>query len=541
MFRRWLPLRSALGNSPGGLSGRVVIALLLTGLALSVAGDQAPANAEDAPAEFDWVSQFGTSERDEALGVGVDSSGTYVAGTTRGGLGSPNLGGFDAFVRKYDHTGNEVWTRQFGTADSDSVGDIYAGFGGVYVVGNTLGAFVGEDNLGGLDIFIRKYDLNGNQQWTDQFGTTGGEYPDAVSADSTGVYVVGHTDGVLPGQANLGSRDAFIRKYDHDGTVLWTRQFGTSGMDDVLDVSVDTSGVYLSGETRGAFPGFSNAGEDDGFVRKYDSNGLEEWTVQFGTSSSDAPFGISVNSGALYVGGTTRGTFTADSNLGEADVFLRKYQLDGTEVWTRQFGFAGYDEIFGVAATPSAVYISGIVSGTLPGQISAGGWDAFVREYDHDGNELRTRQFGTSSDDQGLRIAANSDGVYAVGSVDAGAIPGGSSSGGPDGYIVKLLPVGMITGTITESAKERPLKGAVVNTSRGQSAITDRRGNYTLERVLYGYQTFTAAKDGYTTQTKHMTVDADVPMEMNFVLESAQKGGGGGPDCDKHSTHPKCQ
>lgn len=86
------------------------------------------------------------------------------------------------------------------------------------------------------------------------------------------------------------------------------------------------------GETRGAFPGFSNAGETDGFVRKYDLDGFEEWTLQFGTSSDENPYGISVDSTALYVGGYTRGTFTNQSNVGSGDAFLRKYQIDSTGV-----------------------------------------------------------------------------------------------------------------------------------------------------------------------------------------------------------------
>src|SRR5262245_12525426 len=65
-----------------------------------------------------WVSQFGTSGHDIAWGVARDGTGNvYVAGHTEGALpGQNTAGGIDAFLRKSDATGAEIWTRQFGTA-----------------------------------------------------------------------------------------------------------------------------------------------------------------------------------------------------------------------------------------------------------------------------------------------------------------------------------------------------------------------------------------------------------------------------------------
>ena len=75
-----------------------------------------------------WTRQFGTSALDVAVDVFVGSSGVYVAGVTTGALPGQSASGFsDAFVRKYDTSGTEVWTRQFGTsafdADERGVGD----------------------------------------------------------------------------------------------------------------------------------------------------------------------------------------------------------------------------------------------------------------------------------------------------------------------------------------------------------------------------------------------------------------------------------
>ena len=44
-------------------------------------------------------------------------------------------------------------------------------------------------------------------------------------ASLVGWYVVGNTDGEFPGQTGEGDQDAFIRKYNSDGDEEWTRQF----------------------------------------------------------------------------------------------------------------------------------------------------------------------------------------------------------------------------------------------------------------------------------------------------------------------------
>ena len=162
------------------------------------------------------------------------------------------------------------WIRQFGTWGNDFARSVSLDSSGVYVAGYTSGAFPGQSSAGWVDAFVRKYDLNGNEVWTGQFGTWGNDWAYGVSVDSSGVYVAGRTSGTLPGQSSAGATDAFVRKYDPNGNEVWTRQFGTWSEEYAYDdVSVDSSGVYVVGSTRGAFPGQSSAGEWDAFVVKF--------------------------------------------------------------------------------------------------------------------------------------------------------------------------------------------------------------------------------------------------------------------------------
>jgi len=250
-------------------------------------------------------------------------------------------------------------------------------------------------------------------EWIRQFGAAGPafEFASAVDADGN-IYVTGLTDGTLPGQTSVGEVDAFVRKYDAEGNELWTRQFGTSSFDVAFGVAADAGGVYVAGRTFGTLPGQTSAGLHDAFVRKYDSEGNELWTRQFGSSSTDTASGVAADVGGVYVAGSSEGTLPGQTSAGSTDVFVRKYDAEGNELWTRQFGTSSSDLALGVAADAGGVYVAGWTGGTLLGQTSAGDYDAFVRKYDSEGNELWTRQFGTSSSDGSRGVAADAGGVY---------------------------------------------------------------------------------------------------------------------------------
>ena len=80
--------------------------------------------------------------------------------------------------------------------------------------------------------------------------------------------VVGQTHGALPGQTSLGCGDAFIRRYDADGAELWTKQFGTSEFDAAYAVTLPM--IYVAGTTFGTFPYQTNAGFNDAFLNRWD-------------------------------------------------------------------------------------------------------------------------------------------------------------------------------------------------------------------------------------------------------------------------------
>lgn len=432
------------------------ILTLSTYLALTTAGSVFGQTVE-------WTRQFGSPLNEALRGIAFDATGNvYVTGDTQGTLpGETSAGGTDAFVRKYDAGGEVVWTRQFGTAGNEFVGIVSGGIAvgdeGVYIGGYTNGAFPGHANAGGFDAFLRKYDTDGNEMWTDQFGTPGFDdiHDVAVDSDSddddgeddadegrTGIYVAGSVIGQLPGQTWGGGSDGFVRRYDSDGNVVWTRQFGTAAGEHPNAIAFDSTGVYVVGTTDGTMPGEVSAGGVDAFVQRYTRAGDLKWTRQFGTAAVDIPQSVAADGGGIYVVGGTDGALPGQTSAGLRDAFVRKYNPGGHEKWTRQFGTPGFDQALGVSSQGQALVVGGAVSGPLPGQTYAGGVrDAFVRKYDAShGDEMWTHQFGTPTFDSAFDTLTDRAGetVY-VGGLTDGSLPGQTNSGMFDAYLMKLV------------------------------------------------------------------------------------------------------
>ena len=79
------------------------------------------------------------------------------------------------------------------------------------------------------------------------------------------------------------------------------------------------------------------------------------WTHQFGTSADDAAYGITIDSSGLYVAGVTEGALPGQTSEGEWDAFVRKYVADGNEVWTHQFGTSAVDHAYWITTDSSVM------------------------------------------------------------------------------------------------------------------------------------------------------------------------------------------
>ena len=359
-----------------------------------------------------WTRQFGTVGEEIAGGVAQDSGGFTIVGTTGGPLVREVKGANDGWIRRYDRTGKVLWTRQFGTGSQDMAVDVAADGGGLTVVGVTDGSFTGgAGTLGSDDIFVRRYDRAGNHLWTRQFGTGKDEDAGAIAADATGILVVGTTWGALTGTNTLDDADAFVRKYDRQGNVLWTRQFGTPEGDSADAVSIDSGGFTVGGGTDGDL-GRKNAGPfTDMYVRRYSAAGKALWTRQWGQKGDDQTLSVAGDGTGVTAVGYTHADPYGDAS---SQAFIRRYDRSGNPVFGRIFGSADSEIAWGVAVDSAAITVTGYTYGSMDAQ-NKGSFDAFVRRYDRKGNVIWKQQFGSGGADLAMDVAADGTGFVIVG------------------------------------------------------------------------------------------------------------------------------
>ena len=257
-------------------------------------------------------------------------------------------------------------------------------------------------------------------------GTPQEERAGGVAADAAGnVYEALAAGGPVNGQPYMGDKDLVVVKRAPGGEPIWTRELGTSGLERAYGVAVDPQGhVVVTGYTKGDLDGNHTGNTtDDVFVVKFDPDGNREWLRQLGAPAvADRGYAIATDAtGNVYVTGYTRGDL-AGPNQGDKDVYLAKLDASGAQLWLQQFGSAGEDKAWGVAATGDGVRLAGMTSGALG--TSAGALDAFLARYDAAGNRAWLQQFGTAANEEVWGLTADAVGNAYVAGYSAGAFDG---------------------------------------------------------------------------------------------------------------------
>ncbi len=363
-------------------------------------------------ASVKWSKDIATSNFDSAYGVAVAGGAVYVVGYTEGELrpGFENLGGSDAFLRKYTSAGDVAWTRQFGTTEDDSATSVSVVGSSIYVVLNTAGDITdGGDNNKLFDMALVKFTTAGARKWSRQLGTSIEEYATSVTATKKRVFIAGRTDGTLPGQSPSGDNDAVVAAYTPEGVRKWIRQFGTTGRDLVGGLTIAPPGVVAVGTTAGDLHA-ENAGGVDIFLRGFTSSGSVQWSTQFGSEGDDYGNAVAAWRYGVYPGGSTDGALF-DIKVGADD-----------DAWLARF----------VAYRPDAkaFYKSGDFIGNnkysptsqvVPGSVKRGGKTKFSVWLENDGEGDETYLVQGCANPPGVTVKFFSNDVDITDDVKVGA------------------------------------------------------------------------------------------------------------------------
>ena len=210
------------------------------------------------------------------------------------------------------------------------VGDVS---GCTFVTGDTSENFgPGYSNLGRRDVYLSKYNPDGELLWLCPLGTEDTDSCSCLTVDAEGnCFVGGQTYGSLAPNLIVDTGDtrpdAFVAKISSGGTCLWIQQFGSAQSDDICQIRLDRNGnCYLAGNTTGCIDGVLEgyAGECP-FVAKLDSNGELVWINQVRDSNAQTGLGVGVDPhGTVALVGQPGYVATFDAN----GIFLEMYPLE---------------------------------------------------------------------------------------------------------------------------------------------------------------------------------------------------------------------
>ncbi len=285
-----------------------------------------------------WKKQFGTSDKDRIWELEKDArSNLYAVGNTNGAVNGKRFGDQDMIVYKFNKDGDLLKSVILGTDSTDYLSRIYIDENmNIYIAGNTKGK-LGSNSYGNWDYFIMKLDSNFNEKFTYQFGTDKRDYCRDFKIDKNGnIFICGYTMGNT-GRKNLGLTDAFVAKYSKQGKLLKIWQFGTDQYDDANCLSIDKNeNIYLAGTTFGKVAS-ENKGKEDVFLMKLDKDWNIIWENQYGTVSWDEAWSLQLiksDTGLLISGSSNPDAYLrlydTNGNLEWNEVFAARGIKAGT-------------------------------------------------------------------------------------------------------------------------------------------------------------------------------------------------------------------
>jgi hypothetical protein len=405
----------------------------------------------DAAGNFIWAFKIGyfTPLWTGLRVIKLDAGGNlYLAGDFGGtvdfdpGPGVFNLtstgSGGDAFLCKYNSSGNFLWARQIsGTGGEGIVDIVFDNSGDILLTGAYYGIAdfdpgsgvfnLGSSPSGASHTFISKFDSGGNFLWAKHVDSSM-NWANSVAVDSfNNVYVLGNFNDFPdfdpgPSVFTLTSTpsgsccpyDLYILKLDLSGNFIWVKQVGGTGYEDAHSIAVDSKdNVYVTGALDGTVDLDPGAGtfpvtdffcppyDHETFMLKLNSSGNFVWGRQLGGTSYDEGTTVVIDtSDNIY----TVGDFACSADFdpgpgnffllpkGSSDVFITKLDQSGNAVWVKQLGGYSYEGGYSIDVDKQGtVYTTGDFFGSAdfdPGPLvysmtPTGYRDAFVHKTGH--------------------------------------------------------------------------------------------------------------------------------------------------------------
>lgn len=347
-----------------------------------------------------WYRLIGGTQQDGGGNLTLDSSGNiYVCGRFKGTMicGPDTLisSTDDIFVTKLNSAGQFVWARKAGSPSTSLVPEYASGITYSYADNSIVftGSLQGTATFGPFTVsnsgsFLAKLDVNGNWMWVIPTSTISLSSGYAVTADATGNIYYTISDNAVYA----------LRKYDASGNQLWSYPASSSSAGWKIALDQASGVLYVSGKYNGPIhfgpdtlpaPSYSSAA----FLLKYDTSGTIIWARDF-QSSGIYLDGLTLTPvGDIIVGGRFSNTLYVDTSyffdpyLGGFEGFVAKLNPNGSQVWFKQVGTDLSDEVYGVGYWSGKVYVAGVSGGIPNGSFAPltfgnyGNSDVFIAQF----------------------------------------------------------------------------------------------------------------------------------------------------------------
>lgn len=256
-----------------------------------------------------------------------------------GELRPTQLGDLNVLLLKISADGQKLWSKQFGGAGDDKGFRIIptTASGGYLIVGTTSSFGNGEK-----DAYLIKVDAQGDEVWSQTYGTAGDEDGYSVVELTDGYLLVGTADN-----AANGTKDGYLVKVDFNGNQVWNKYFGLNNdVDQLRDIAITADNAVV-------LAGYSGA-TSEAWLLKTDLDGNEIWSKTFGGSLGDEINDLLLaDNGDIVVAGFT------EVSAANVDAFLARFDSDGNNIWTNNIGRGSHADIAqGVAKAQDGGFVA---------------------------------------------------------------------------------------------------------------------------------------------------------------------------------------
>jgi hypothetical protein len=454
--------------------------------------------------DWRWANGGGGTNGGGGSTICTDNSGnTYISGV----LWFPEayfktdtltINGFsDLFLAKYDADGNELWIKQFGGYNDLGTDDgtprlaYDSNNNFVYMTGSFIGnCTFGQFHLNAASssdhqIFLAKFDLNGNCIWAKSAGGSGDDACLGINIDQNGSILISG------GVSNGGTFDTIqvppggiLAKYDKNGICLWASRIvmgGTPQSIKIFDTDIFISGGFPNSIISIDTINFQMSTFYHGkFLARFDSTGNVKWAKIMGGPHDNGGKDLSMDGyGNCYIAGGFRNGYAIFGNdtirNDTTDFYLAKYDQNGNFKWVRQGNTTIYATVSGNYSDAGGnTYITGVFYGNAYLEnfniSSSTLGDMFIARYDSSGYCIGVEHIGQSI---GVSVTSDSDAnAYITGSFRNTVNFGATtlvSHGSSDVFVAKL---DQITGITETKATENNQLLIYANPTTGKCNIT---------------------------------------------------------------------